>query len=274
MFKLGLLYWEGKRDQEKALDYLGKAIDLNKIHSDYFYRRAIIFQFLEKFPLAISDYSSVLSIKPKEGAVFGYRAECYMKLGEYKKAELDLHSAIKYSDSNKDSYNRSLAEISAKTGSPIIKSKENTQLLIDRGNKYKSDKEYDLAKNDFMEAITLDPSNASARFQLGRLYSEKLRNSDEALNCFNKAIELNHGERDYFFQRGLLYFGKKDFAKAKEDFSKGLELSPNDGQLYYYRGDCNKELGLKTEAIDDLLKAKQFDPGWTDAVTGLLKGLK
>lgn len=274
LFKLGLLYWEGKRDQEKALDYLGKAIDLNKNHSDYFYQRAVIFQFLEKFPLAIADYSSVLSIKPKEGAVFGYRAECYMKLGEFKKAEADLHSAMKYSDSNKDSYNRMLAEISTKTGSLIKKSKENTQLLIDRGNKYKADKEYDLAKNDFMEAITLDPSNASAHFQLGRLYSEKLRNSDEALNCFNKAIELNQGERAYFFQRGLLYYGKKDFAKAKEDFSKGLELSPNDGQLYYYRGDCNKELGLKNEAIDDLFKAKQFDPGWTDAVTGLLKGLQ
>lgn len=273
-FQLGLLYRERDNDNKKALTQFDKAIKINAENPDYFLTRGMTLRASGKCDLAIKDFSKALLLKPNNGVTYSERATCYEKLGELKKAEDDFLATLKYTVGNKDYYYSRLADITVKTGTPLEINSNNAMILVKRGLAYKSRNEYDLSKNDFLRAIELNPSLAASYFELGVLYFEKLKNTEDALANLDKAIEREQGNRNYFFQRGQVYHQLKDFAKAKNDYSKVIELSSHDGQALYYRGDCNNKLGLKDLAIDDLLKAKQYNPEWTQSVDTILAGMK
>ncbi len=270
-FRLGILYIDRDRDHKKAIDYFDKAIALNKKYADYYLNRGWALQFLGQYSKAIDDFSHGIALKPESGSFYSNRGECYEKIEEWKKAEKDYQSAIKYSEGNKDYYYSKLARISMKTGSKLKFNRDNIPLLVDRGRAYVAKKEYSLAKKDFLHAIKLNPSDPASYYELGTLYAEKLHDTTNALNYLSKAIEKDKGNRDYVFKRGLVLFNLKEYAKAKKDFSQAIQLKPEAGQTYYYRGQCNRKLGLKDQARDDYLNAKKFDPSWSGAVNHLLE---
>ncbi len=272
IFKLGVIYKFRDQDDKRALAQYGKAIELNPKYKDYLLSRAAIYEYLEEYQKAADDYTSALALSPKEGKLYGERANCMMKLGEYKKASEDLKKASELSPGSRDRYNHMIAEISAKGGIPLEEGSASPAILLERGKRYAEQKEFDLAKRDIQQAITLDPHFAKAYYEMGRMHAEKMRLLDEAIPWFDKAIELDKSSRDFFFHRGLIYFEKRDFKTARTDFTSALELQKDDTQVYYYRGVCNKELGQKDQAVEDLLKARK-DPGWVQAVDGLLNSM-
>lgn len=220
-----------------------------------------LLRLLEKCELAIQDDTRALTIKPENGYVYADRAFCYVKLGDLKKAEDDFLAAAKYTG-NKDHYYNEWAQVSIKTGTQLEPDGKNYQLFVARVIAYKGNNQYDMAKNDFIKAIELEPSSATSYYELGILFSERLKNYEAALINLTKAIERDKGKRNYYFERGQVYYQQNDYVNAKKDFSNVIELSPNDGQALFYRGNCNKNLGIKDQAIDDLLKSKQYNPSF------------
>ncbi|MBM9614088.1 tetratricopeptide repeat protein [Desulfobulbus rhabdoformis] len=274
LFQLGQIYSQWKRNSEKALEYYGRAIAANPKRPEIYLYRAALYSSQEKFELAAEDYSSMLEISPNKDTILADRAHCYMQLGEYTKAETDLRKALENAQSGKDEYTRLLAVVSAKTGSTIGHKQETAPFYVARGIQLASQNKPQQAKDDFLTAISLEQNNFSAHYELGCLYKEKFNDRKNALTHLNKAIELHSSDASFFLDRGLVYYELKEYLKAKSDFTSGLQIDNNSAQLYYYRGDCNKELGLKNEAKYDLLRAKSIDPSWGDAVTGLLKEMK
>ena len=272
IFRLGIIFIYRDHDQKKALAQYNKAIELNDTYKDYYLNRAAVYRYLEEYQKEADDYTRALALSPKEGYLYGERAECMMKLGKYADAAKDLKKAMELSPDRRDQYNRMLAEISAKTGSPLEEGSTSPTVLLERGKKFAEQKDFENAKKDMEEAIRLDPKFANAFYEMGRMHMDKMRLPDEALPYYSKAIELDKSNRDFFFHRGLAYYEKRDFANARTDFTRALELEKDDTQVYYYRGVCNKELGDKDQAVEDLLKARK-DSGWAQAVDGLLNSM-
>lgn len=80
------------------------------------------------------------------------------------------------------------------------------------------------------KAIDLDNSSADF-FDTKGLILTDLKQHVEALECFNKAIEMNPDLGEYYWNRGNLFFTLNDEIKSCADWTKALEvgnLEPND----------------------------------------------
>ncbi len=92
---------------------------------------------------------------------------------------------------------------------------------------------------------------------------------DEAIQEFTKAIELNPNNAFAYLHRGSAWLKKSEFNKATEDYTKAIELNPNDAKDNFDNDDEKIKLNddEKTEFFDAL---KEDD---TDKVIEILDRL-
>jgi len=84
---------------------------------------------------------------------------------------------------------------------------------------------------------------------------------EKAIECFDKAIELNPNFAWAYNNRGTAHYYLKEYEKAVEDYNKAIELDPKDTRAY-----DNRELALSK------LKEQKGVPGFEAvfAIAGLL----
>lgn len=87
----------------------------------------------------------------------------------------------------------------------------------------------------------------------------------KAISDFTKLIELNPNETLYYIQRGLAYSANDKHDKAIADFTKAIKLNPNDTIGYYKRGWASVGGGKYDKAIADFTKVIELNPGDADA---------
>ncbi len=121
--------------------------------------------------------------------------------------------------------------------------------------------EYDLAVNDYSEAIKLNPKEVSLFINRGRAHQNK-KNYDLAIADYNTAIELNPKEATAYFNRGDSHEKKGNAPQAMSDYQKVLELDANNESakinLKRLQADQLKAEQAKTEQLKaEQLKAEQ-----------------
>jgi len=67
-----------------------------------------------------------------------------------------------------------------------------------------------------------------------------------------KLINKDSDDAQLYIQRGDIYFGKRDFFDAVEDYTTAIELDPGADQAYFGRGMALARQGLISEGIADL----------------------
>ena len=87
----------------------------------------------------------------------------------------------------------------------------------------------------------------------------------EALNDFNKAVELLPGYANAYNNRGHLLMDGKQFELAKEDYNKAVELQPNDPEILLNRGNLFQNMGKINEAFNDYSSAIRINPDFAQA---------
>jgi len=124
------------------------------------------------------------------------------------------------------------------------------------------------ALNDFNKAIELKPDYADAYNNRGSLFLKQGK-TDEALNDLNKAISYNKDFIQSYFNRGFLLYQKKQYAEALMDYNKVIELKPETGKLtivYNLIGLLYMNEKKYKEALDNFNKAIELQPGFTEAI--------
>ncbi len=119
-------------------------------------------------------------------------------------------------------------------------------------------------------------------FEEGLKYHE-LGKIDEAIEYYNKALELNPEFDEAYFHRGVAYTNKREYQTAKRDFEKVIELDSNrqrkeearkllsvlenleDAQSYCNRGLVYQNKGEHNLAMKDFNKAIELNPEFIDA---------
>ena len=59
---------------------------------------------------------------------------------------------------------------------------------------------------------------------------------DSAIKDFTSAIDKKSGDPEVYFNRGICYYGKKDYVASLRDLNKTVALNPLSAKYYYTRG--------------------------------------
>ena len=116
------------------------------------------------------------------------------------------------------------------------------------------------------EKYTPYNSNMSASEYFNRA-NDKVKNGDNygAIVDFSKVIELNPNDVVAYKLRGISKKDLKDDYGAIADYTKAIELEPNDADAYYYRGFSYNNVNRFNSAIADFTKAIELNYYFTAA---------
>lgn len=119
------------------------------------------------------------------------------------------------------------------------------------------------ARLDLVKALELEPRNAEALLNLGRV-DFNLLNSEKAFESFEQAREISPGIPMIQFHRGVSLHSLGRFQEAYEALSEEITGDPSSSTAYYFRGLALKSLGRWTEALSDLEIAAVRMPDYRD----------
>jgi len=88
---------------------------------------------------------------------------------------------------------------------------------------------------------------------------ERNAHLEVALFDFSKAIELDPENADLYNHRGYAFFNLERLKEAEEDVTEAMRLDPNNAQAYLGRGRIYNHMGKFAEAIKDLSKVRDLD---------------
>ena len=91
-------------------------------------------------------------------------------------------------------------------------------------------------------------------FQGGNNAGDK-KEYDKAIECYQKAIEINPDFADAYYNMGIAYRHKENYDKAIECYQKVIEIDPEDADAYNNMGVAYCQKGMKISAADYLYKA-------------------
>lgn len=192
----------------------------------------------DKYDEAIRYYNEAIELDPASAMSYYERGVSYCMKEDYQRAVEDLTKAIELDPNFILSY-------------------------AERGFNRIRTGDYDGAISDYNWAIKHDDLNkARAYCNLGDAYRRK-GDFDSGLKECNKAIAL----RPIFYYpykiRGCIYYDRKEYEKAIEDFTKAVD-GRNDGieyeaaAVYDLRGKCYRVIGEEDRANSDFAKAKEL----------------
>jgi tetratricopeptide (TPR) repeat protein len=114
---------------------------------------------------------------------------------------------------------------------------------------------YNIAIDALSNSIKLHPKPNPFAYQLRGVYYSKLGNSTEAINDFNKSIELNPQNVATYNSLGLEYLKLDEFNESIQKFNKAIMLKPKDEMSFINRGIAYEKLSNYNQAIKDFDKA-------------------
>ena len=318
-------------EMDEAIEHLSECVALQPENAEAYEQRAQIYYEQEQYELADKDYERLIELD--RGGVMGYmgvgrnavaqgrydeaikqfdyvvkmhtdyssgysfRAEAYMKKGEYTKAADDIVKALGIDGDSKAFYLlQNMADSAkivmvAKLKAKGLKDKSTPEWQMYLGIVTEQVKDYPQAIAYYQQAMELHPM----AYYAFRIYScyEAMGNYSKALEYIDYAIEMDSSDVDDIQRRAeaLFYLGRmeeclqtidryveetpdffggyatrgffkrcnNDLEGAIEDFSMAIALKPEIAYLYTKRGEAYMLQGNEEAAKGDYLKVIELD---------------
>ncbi len=216
----------GKPVAEKAIEFFDRQQQRGQTTPDLFRRRALALQFLGKFDQAIEDYTNALVMDPDNVETMIRRGQAYSSRGgKNKEAVRDFKSAIK-------------------------RDRGNDQALFHLANTRFHEREYQLALRDIRRAIESSPRNVRY-YGLYADILQKLGQHAGVIEALDRATLLDSTDPVTYQKRGNVHFLRRNYVNAISDFTRSLELSPNQPEVSLTRGQAYLKAEQPQQAIED-----------------------
>jgi tetratricopeptide (TPR) repeat protein len=129
-----------------------------------------------------------------------------------------------------------------------------------RGVAYKHKGQYDLALEDYEQAIRLNPSNAHAYNNRGVVYRIKGEYA-RAIADYDEAISLTNGDfPSAYYNRALAYADNGEYELSLRDFDVVLRFNPKNALALYARGLTLLKAGDMEAGKSEISAAKAINP--------------
>ena len=128
-----------------------------------------------------------------------------------------------------------------------------------KGEDFFIDKKFDDALTCYEKAIELEPGNAQYWRSKG-VALRRLGKYYDALVCHDKSVELDPNVANYWSHRGLVLRHMKSFDDALTCYEKAIELEPSDAYYWTLKGLTLYDLEKYQDALVCCNKAIELDP--------------
>jgi tetratricopeptide (TPR) repeat protein len=203
-----------------------------------------------EYRAAIAAFEMALELLPDY-------ADTYLAIGIAYEQLNEWNCALEY-------YNRAI-ELDP-TGEKSPQQRFADVVYFGRGNLRAKIGDFSGAIEDFTWRIQNRPEDARAYVERGSCYYH-LQNYQLALSDFTTAIQLDP-QPEVYFNRGITYFeyvhslsdspSRQELQKVIDDYSKAIQLKPDDPMFHYKRGTCYVLADHVIEGKQDLLLATQL----------------
>ena len=219
---------------------------------------------------ALAEVSEAIRLDPHSPALRS-RAILYLSLGQFEPAVRDLDQAIADDSSDEIAYlDRGVAEeelgnlpMALADYSRSIRIETTAAALVDRGSIYLRQGQPQKALGDFDAALAIEPDDvpaligrADANYAPDEQDPERLAAS---INDFTRVIAASPQNAGAYYVRRDIHYDLKQYEAAYSDFSRSLELDPNQPAVLFNRALAADHLGRSAEAANDRRAARALD---------------
>ena len=206
------MIYKKKKDTEKELENLNKALELNPDFYSAYYERGLIFYNNGDYTKAKEDFNKVLSLKSSN-------FEATYNLGIISAKELNMKDAVKY-------FKKALSMNSQSADAYI-------QLAL----VYQADGKLDEAAENYLQGLKIAPYNSLSYLNLGKIYLSK-GDYENSIKYLSQAEISNPRDADLYNYLDLANQGMDEFAQAKNYFLKAIEINPGRPVYHYNLSQC------------------------------------
>ena len=219
-----------------------------KLKAETYFARGKANQDKRRFNDAIEAFDRSIEFDPEHSTAFYDRGLCYLKIGNFIPGILDFSRALELDPRYADQFYNKVYQVNYVVDlkrvmdelNKIVEERPNVSYVIFlRGFFY-------VAKSEFKQ------------------YDES--DLDKGVKDFDRCLELNPTHVTAKTYRGLLYYKKKMYERAHQDYDAALELDGKSGISHYLKGLCyatesgeaktpKDKKALQLKAVDCLKKA-------------------
>jgi tetratricopeptide (TPR) repeat protein len=189
-------YFLSRQKSDSATYCFSKAIDLDTLFAEAYYKRALSLKWNER-ELPIADLTKAILLKPDYGEAYKERAR---RLIQLKRDSLALAD-----------YTRSLAFI-----------KDDYILYLERGKLALQKNDYQMALDDLTKGLGLAPKSYDLYYQRA-MTNYALHNFEASKNDFTEAIKI-YGDGYAYYGRARARFELGDIQGARQDKAEAISI--------------------------------------------------
>lgn len=156
---------------------------------------------------------------------------------------------------------------------PTKKQIDQSRKLANEGDKFFRQNNFKNAIDRYQKASNLVPNYNYPHLSYYKAYSHyNLREYDQALEDFSKALAQGYTPYEVYKVRWQIYYLKKDYDNALKDAEEVVKQQPSDSSLLVALGDMYQEKGMEREAIQYYEKAAPLIPNSGDILYQIAYG--
>jgi len=231
-----------QKEWEKALVYLNESLKIDSTNAKNHYLKGSIFESLKEIDSAVVSFKKAVELEPDENYL-NRLTIIYRSAREYQEI-INLFSPI------------------------LEKNPDNLQARFEVAEAHYFLKQLDQSKAILNPLLKKENISWNLYHLLGRIELEE-KNYDEAINNFNKVVDLNKENRFGWLFLGFAYSDKGDLATAEETFSSAVTVLPKDASLWEWYGITLQRQKKFSEAIKPFKETLVLDPLNLNALSSL-----
>jgi tetratricopeptide (TPR) repeat protein len=203
-------------------------------------------------------------------------AERHMQAGRYAKAQISCRQALEADPNHADAAHlmgalcvrESRPDLAIEWISRAIRQDPKPLYISNLGSILQSQHRFDDALNAFDKAIQLNPSDAQTWKKLGGVLIELKRHAEAAL-CYQRVLTFDPQDWDAAYRAGLQHHSAEEFEEALVFLNLANELGPNQTVVLKARAGTLQRLKRFDAALDDNQRANILDPANADTCNNI-----
>ena len=184
---------------EEAIEWINKAVTINKNNHSAFNNLGVCYKELKKYPQALNHFNTATKIKPDYAEAYNNIAIIYKILENYNEALINYNKAISLKPDYAEAYN-------------------NISCF------YLYEKNYEKAKIYIDKCFACKKLFPKIYISKGNYYRQ-LNLISEAIETYNQAISLIPNNFDFYIERSELYALSKNYERAIIDLKEANKLA-------------------------------------------------